>query len=117
MIMRHHIFMRSTALNKLQFVYMMAKLSKERSATAPWASIGINLIIPRVVEVKPLDSFHLWVCFQDGIVGTIELVNELWGPMFEPLKNPDLFLRASVNSELETVAWPNGADLAPEILY
>jgi hypothetical protein len=37
--------------------------------------------------------------------------------MFEPLKNPDLFFQASVNSELETVTWPNGADLAPEFLY
>ena len=67
--------------------------------------------------MKPLDGFRLWVSFQDGIVGTIELVNELWEPMFEPLKNPDLFFQASVNSELETVTWPNGADLAPEFLY
>jgi hypothetical protein len=74
-------------------------------------------MIPRVVEVKPLDGFHLWVCFQDGIVGTIELVNESWRPMFKPLKNPDLFFQASVNTELETVTWPNGADLAPEFLY
>jgi hypothetical protein len=74
-------------------------------------------MIPRVVEVKPLDGYRLWVRFQDGRVGTIELVNELWGPMFEPLKDPDLFFQASVNPELETVTWPNGADLAPEFLY
>ena len=74
-------------------------------------------MIPRVAEVKPLDGYRLWVRFQDGRVGTIELVNELWGPMFEPLKDPDLFFQASVNSELETVTWPNGADLAPEFLY
>jgi hypothetical protein len=37
--------------------------------------------------------------------------------MFEPLKNPDLFFQASVNSELETVTWPNGVNLAPEFLY
>ena len=74
-------------------------------------------MIPRVVEVKPLDGFRLWVRFRDGKVGTIELVNELWGPMFEPLKDPDLFFQASVNPELETVTWPNGADLAPEFLY
>lgn len=74
-------------------------------------------MIPRVVEVKPLDGFRLWVRFRDGKVGTIELVNELWGPMFEPLKDPDLFFQASVNSDLETVTWPNGADLAPEFLY
>jgi hypothetical protein len=47
----------------------------------------------------------------------VEAVNELWGPMFEPLKDPDLFFQASVNSELQTVTWPNGADLAPEFLY
>jgi hypothetical protein len=34
-------------------------------------------MIPRVVEVKPMDGFRFWVSFQDGIVGTIELVNEL----------------------------------------
>jgi hypothetical protein len=37
--------------------------------------------------------------------------------MFEPLKDPDLFFQASVNPDLETVTWPNGADLAPEFLY
>ena len=74
-------------------------------------------MIPRVVEVKPLDGFRLWVRFQNGRVGIIELANKLWGPMFESLKNPDLFFQASVNSELETATWPNGADLAPEFLY
>jgi len=103
MTKRHHVFMRSTAMINLQFVYMMAKCSKERSALVPYSPIGVTLMIPRVVEVKPLDGFRLWVRFQDGIVGTIELVNELWGPMFEPLKNPDLFFQASVNTELETV--------------
>jgi len=83
----------------------------------PWASIGVTLMIPRVVEVKPLDGFRFWVSFQDGIVGTIELVNELWGLIFEPLKDADLFFQESVNSEPETVTWPNGADLAPEFLY
>jgi hypothetical protein len=74
-------------------------------------------MIPRVVEVKPLQGRCLWLRFHDGKVGTIELINELWGPMFEPLKDPDLFLQAKVDPELETVIWPNGADLAPEFLY
>jgi hypothetical protein len=37
--------------------------------------------------------------------------------MFEPLKDPDLFLQAKLDPELETLIWPNGADLAPEFLY
>jgi hypothetical protein len=74
-------------------------------------------MIPRVVEVKPLQGYRLWLRFHDGKVGIIELINELWGPMFEPLKDPDLFLQVMVDPELETVIWPNGADLAPEFLY
>lgn len=74
-------------------------------------------MIPQVVEVKPLPNFRLWVRFLDGSSGTVDLSHELWGPMFEPLTNPDVFDQASVDPELETVVWPNGADLAPEFLF
>jgi hypothetical protein len=74
-------------------------------------------MIPRVVEVKPLPNHCLWVRFLDGTSGTMDLSHELWGPMFEPLANPEVFDQASVDPELETVVWPNGADLAPEYLY
>lgn len=74
-------------------------------------------MIPKVVEVKPLDGYRLWLRFQDGVSGIADLSAELWGPMFEPLKDAALFAQASVHPELETVTWPNGADLAPEFLY
>jgi hypothetical protein len=74
-------------------------------------------MIPRVVEVKPLDGYRLWLRFHDGMAGTVDLANELWGPMFEPLKDAEFFARASVDPDLETVTWPNGADFAPEFLY
>ena len=53
----------------------------------------------------------------DGTSGTVDLVQELWGPMFEPLTNPEVFNQARVDPELETVVWPNGDDLSPEFLY
>jgi hypothetical protein len=37
--------------------------------------------------------------------------------MFELLRDPVLFEQATVDSELGTVVWPNGADLSPEFLY
>jgi hypothetical protein len=37
--------------------------------------------------------------------------------MFEPLKDMTLFAQVAIHPELETVTWPNGADLAPEFLY
>ena len=74
-------------------------------------------MIPRVVEVRPLDGYKLWLRFHDGVSGTVDLSAELWGPMFEPLKDTTLFAQVAIHPELETVTWPNGADLAPEFLY
>ncbi len=74
-------------------------------------------MIPKVVEVRPLEGYKLWLRFQDGVSGTVDLSGELWGPMFEPLKDYALFAQAAIHPELETVTWPNGADLAPEFLY
>ena len=74
-------------------------------------------MIPRVVEVRPLKGYKLWLRFQDGVSGTVDLSGELWGPMFEPLKDNALFAQAAIHPELETITWPNGADLAPEFLY
>jgi len=74
-------------------------------------------MIPKVVEVKPLESYRLWLRFDDGTTGTIDLSAEFWGPMFEPLKDETLFGQAAIHPELETGTRPNGADLAPEFLY
>ena len=37
--------------------------------------------------------------------------------MFEPLRDVDSFAKVAVDDELGTVVWPNGADLAPEVLH
>lgn len=77
----------------------------------------MNIVIPKVVELKLLEGYRLWLRFHDGKSGTVDLSGELWGPMFEPLKDLALFAQAAIDPELETVTWPNGADLAPEFLY
>jgi len=71
-----------------------------------------------VVEVKPLSDYRLWVKFEDGEEGTINVKKlvEFTG-VFEPLANPGFFAQASVNPELGVVSWPNGADLDPDVLY
>jgi len=71
----------------------------------------------RITSVEPLDGFTLRLTFDDGVTREVDLEDELWGPMFEPLRNaPDLFRLVRVDPELGTVVWPNGADLDPDVL-
>jgi len=62
-------------------------------------------------------AFTVHVRFADGTEGDVDLSEELHGGIFEPLKDPSYFKRFTVNHELHTITWPNGADFAPEFLY
>jgi Protein of unknown function (DUF2442) len=73
--------------------------------------------LPRVTSVEPLDDFRLRLAFTDGLVREVDLSHELWGPLAEPLRDPDCFARVRVDPELGTVVWPNGYDLDPDVLH
>ena len=73
--------------------------------------------IPVVTEIKVIPPYTLEVHFRDGFCRLVDLTEELHGEMFEPLKDPAFFAQAFVDPGSHTVAWPNGADLAPEWLY
>lgn len=73
-------------------------------------------MILHITAAKPLPDYRLWLQFDDGCEGYADLSKELWGTMFEPLKDPALFATARVDSTLKTVTWDNGADFAPEFL-
>jgi hypothetical protein len=45
----------------------------------------------RVISAKPLDVFKVEVEFSDGTHGVISLRDRLFGPVFEPLKDPDYY--------------------------
>jgi hypothetical protein len=47
----------------------------------------------------------------------VNLRRELYGPIFEPLRDPAYFAQAYLDADSRTVAWPNGADFAPDFLY
>jgi hypothetical protein len=70
-----------------------------------------------VIEAKYIGEYTLWIRFEDGTNGEVDLASELDGPIFEPLQDQAYFARVRVNPDTGTIEWPNGADLAPEFLY
>lgn len=74
-------------------------------------------MILHVTEAKYLRDYVVWLRFNDGAVGEIDLRNELEGEVFGPLRDQRKFKQFKVDPELETIVWENGADLAPEFLY
>ena len=69
-----------------------------------------------IKEAKYLHDYVIWVKFNDGIEGEVDLESELIGEIFGPLKNRKLFRSFKIDPILETIVWKNGADLAPEFL-
>ena len=70
--------------------------------------------------VEHLGGHRLRLTFADGLTGEVDLSERFAGPVgpvFEPLLDVDYFGKVAVDDELGTVVWPNGADLAPEVLH
>ena len=71
-----------------------------------------------VAAAKYLGGHRVWLRFDDGLEGEIDLgpdlAGRLRGPVFERLRDPAYFAGFTIDT---TLTWPNGADLAPESLY
>ncbi|MBI3097829.1 MAG: DUF2442 domain-containing protein [Planctomycetes bacterium] len=74
-------------------------------------------MIPRVIEARYARDYTLWIRFQDGTEGEVDLRDALTGEVFRPLRSKAYFKRFALNREMHTLTWPNGADFAPEFLH
>jgi hypothetical protein len=70
----------------------------------------------RVQKATPIQGFRILLEFEDGTVKEVDLDPYLKGPIFEPIRSdPSLFREVVI--EAGTIAWPNGADIDPDVLY
>ena len=71
----------------------------------------------RVTEAEYIKDYKILVTFNNGVKKIVDMEKDLWGEMFEPLKDKNLFKQFSVNKDIHTIVWPNGADFSPDSLY
>lgn len=72
---------------------------------------------PRIEDAKYIEDYRLYIRFSDGSEGELDFEKELTGEIFEPLKDISFFKKFTVDHDIHTIVWPNGADFAPEFLY
>ncbi|MBI1317555.1 MAG: DUF2442 domain-containing protein [Candidatus Hydrogenedens sp.] len=72
---------------------------------------------PKLIAATHESGYKIHVVFADGVEGTIDLESELWGEVFEPLREAERFREFRLDMELNTIVWPTGADFAPEFLH
>jgi len=68
-----------------------------------------------VIRAKYIKDYTLLIEFNDNTSKKVDLKKELYGEIFEPLKNKAFFKDFFISRN--TIEWKNGADFAPEFLY
>lgn len=69
-----------------------------------------------VTHLEYRQPYVYHVMFDDGTQGDIDFSSYIQrGKVFQALADPELFRQAAIQGG--TIAWPNGADIAPESLY
>lgn len=74
-------------------------------------------LTPDITDVAVVRHGVLRLTFADGLVGEIDVLARMRGPVFSDARTSDGFARVTVDAESGTIVWPGGADLAPDTLY
>lgn len=77
----------------------------------------MNGLTPDITNATVVRHGVLELTFADGVSGVVEVLPRMWGPVFERARTEDGFAEMYLDAESRTVAWPGGADLAPDTLY
>lgn len=71
----------------------------------------------RIIEVKPLENYKVWLKFADGVEGIVNLSDVAGKGVFSVWNDPKVFQAVFIDPESHTIAWPGGIDLCPDTLY
>lgn len=70
----------------------------------------------RIINVEPVRPYILQVTLAGGVRACVDVESELYGKIFEPLRDPAYFMQGTFDPDQGTIVWSNGADFSPEFL-
>lgn len=70
----------------------------------------------KIVEAKPLPELHLFLRFEDGVSGEIDLSSFAGRGVFKSWLEPGNFEQVRI-TDSGAVEWPDEIDLCPDSLY
>lgn len=73
--------------------------------------------VHRVTAFKIVGAYRIEIEFSDGVVRTIDFSPILEGELYGPLRDHGVFSAVSIDPEVHTLVWPNGADFDPATLH
>lgn len=77
-----------------------------------------NRLLIRIFSVSVLDGFRVRLRFTNGEERDVDLARYLRGPIFQSIRDdPSRFREVAIDARAGTIAWPNGADVDPDVLY
>ena len=79
-------------------------------------SVGCGEPLPNPVEVEPRDGFRIWVKFDDGVSGEIDLSHLAGKGVFKAWDDPEFFKGVYV-SPYRAIAWSEELDICPDTAY
>lgn len=77
--------------------------------------MAANTLLIKVEQAKYLSDYQIKLSFSDGLTGVVDLKDEIWGEVFEPLKDVNYFWKFT--KDRWAIVWDCGADFAPEFLH
>lgn len=73
--------------------------------------------VHRITRLEIVGPYRIRIAFSDGLLRTIDFRPVLEGELYGPLRDLNLFNSVSLDPEVHTLVWANGADFDPATLH
>ena len=73
-------------------------------------------MISRPIAVEPRGGYKIWLRYEDGVEGEIDLSDIPRHGLFEVWNDTSFFKRVYI-SEFDSIAWSDDVELCPNALY